>query len=122
METFEMATIPTLEESSSYENCLGTKVKLPKTVKLSSFMDLDEDEAHDEDADREWKKHWKGMPEFINEKNEPFKKLLVSFRNEEDFNEFKALINQRNLTLKTKSIWHPNKERGQTSLMRWIEE
>jgi hypothetical protein len=117
-----MATIPVLEESTHYENCIGEKVELPKTVKLSSFMDLDEDEADKEDADREWKKHWKGMPEFINEKNEPFKKLIVSFRNEEDYKEFAALINQKNITLKTKSIWHPIRERGAVSLMRWIEE
>jgi hypothetical protein len=43
------------------------------------------------------------MPEFEQEDDSPHRKLIVSFRNEEDFKMFSKLINQ-NLTKKTKSI------------------
>lgn len=55
-----------------------------------------------------WKEHWKNMPEFIQEKQEPFSKINVRFETEEDLNEFAELIGQK-LTPKTKSIWHPYK-------------
>lgn len=51
---------------------------------------------------------WVGMPEFVQEKKEPFKELIVRFENESDYLEFQRLIGQ-NLTTKTKSIWHPFK-------------
>jgi hypothetical protein len=51
---------------------------------------------------------WQGMPEFIQEKKEPFKVLMVRFETEQDYKEFQRLIKQ-DLTNKTKSIWHPFK-------------
>jgi hypothetical protein len=51
---------------------------------------------------------WVGMPEFVQEKKEPFKELIVRFDTEEDYKEFQNLISQK-LTNKTKSIWHPQK-------------
>jgi len=51
---------------------------------------------------------WVGMPEFVQEKKEPFKQLIVRFETEKDYEEFQILINQK-LTNKTKSIWHPFK-------------
>jgi hypothetical protein len=51
---------------------------------------------------------WVGMPEFVQEKKEPFKELIVRFETEQDYKEFQALIGQK-LTFKTKSIWHPFK-------------
>lgn len=55
-----------------------------------------------------WKEHWKDMPEFEQEKQEPFSKINVRFETEEDLNEFAELIGQK-LTPKTKAIWHPYK-------------
>lgn len=52
--------------------------------------------------------HWQGMPEFIQEKKEPFKTLIVRFETEKDFIDFQNLIKQK-MTTKTKSIWHPYK-------------
>lgn len=52
--------------------------------------------------------HWTGMPEFVQEKKEPFKVLTVRFETEQDYFEFQELIAQK-LTAKTKSIWHPFK-------------
>lgn len=52
--------------------------------------------------------HWQGMPEFVQDKKEPFKTLTVRFETEQDYLQFQDLIGQR-LTAKTKSIWHPFK-------------
>jgi hypothetical protein len=51
---------------------------------------------------------WQDMPEFVQNKKEPYAKIIVRFDNEADLQEFAKLINQK-LTKKTKSIWHPFK-------------
>ena len=51
---------------------------------------------------------WVGMPEFIQEKKEPYKKIIIRFENEADYVDFANIISQK-LTPKTKSIWHPFK-------------
>lgn len=56
------------------------------------------------DAEHEWT----GMPEFIQEKQEPFSKIIIRFESEYDLDDFAKLIGQK-LTPKTKSIWHPHK-------------
>ena len=67
-----------------------------------------------------WRKHWKGMPEYEQEENRPYKTVYVHFRNKEDYEEFAKLIGQK-LTVKTKSIWHPHLDRTANSLLRWVE-
>lgn len=57
------------------------------------------------------KEHWKGMPEFVQEKKTEYQKIIVRFRCEADVEEFAELIGQK-LTPKTKSIWHPKLIRG----------
>lgn len=64
--------------------------------------------------------HWKDMPEFIQNDIKPFKTLYVHFRNAIDYEEFQNLVGQK-LTMKTKSIWHPELERNQVSLLKWID-
>ena len=66
-------------------------------------------------------KEWKDMPEFVQEKKEPFSKIIIRFETEEDLNEFSELIGQK-LTPKTKSIWHPKLVRGVNSHKRYIDE
>lgn len=51
---------------------------------------------------------WDGMPEFVQEKQESFAKIIVRFEAEKDLEEFAKLIDQK-LTSKTKSIWYPFK-------------
>ena len=58
------------------------------------------------DIDADWREHWQGMPEFVQEKQEPFAKLIVRFETEADMMAFADIIGQK-LTPKTKSIWHP---------------
>ena len=64
---------------------------------------------------------WGGMPEFVQEKQEPHSKIIVRFENEDDLQEFASLIGQR-LTNKTKSIWHPKLQRGKNSNKRYINK
>ena len=51
---------------------------------------------------------WVGMPEFVQEKKEQFKELIIRFNTEADYLDFQNIIGQK-LTMKTKSIWHPYK-------------
>ncbi|NQX84075.1 MAG: hypothetical protein HRS57_02660 [Mycoplasmataceae bacterium] len=64
---------------------------------------------------------WENMPEFVQEKQEPFSKIIVRFDNEEDLQEFASMIGQK-LTNKTKSIWHPKLIRGINSNKRYSNE
>ena len=107
---------PDIVESTEYESLIGVKEDIDRQSTLSDFLGID-----DEDEKREWEKHWIGMPEYTQEDNPPYKKLIVSFRCKEDYEEFSKLIDQ-NLTEKTKSIWHPKLNRDENSLRRWIEE
>lgn len=63
-------------------------------------------------------KEWVGMPEFDQEDLSSFKKVIVHFRNEEDFNEFFRLLKQPH-TDTTKSIWYPELERRNTEAKRY---
>jgi hypothetical protein len=64
---------------------------------------------------------WQDMPEFIQEKQEPYAKMVIRFATKEDLDEFSKLIDQR-LTKKTKSIWHPKLERGINSQKLYVHE
>lgn len=64
---------------------------------------------------------WKDMPEFIQTKQEPYSQIIVRFRNQEDLDEFAQMIGQK-LTVKTKSIWHPQLVRGINSSMVYTDE
>lgn len=105
-----------VKETTKYDNkldILNTSTENPPD--LIDFLDIELD------SDDNTYRHWVGMPEFIQEKNPPFKKLIVTFRWKEDYDEFSKIIGQ-NLTNKTKSIWYPKLDKEENSLMRWIEE
>jgi len=68
-----------------------------------------------------WRDEWKDMTEFIQNKQEPYAKIVFRFDNEKDLQDFAKLIGQK-LTNKTKSSWHPFKpHRGQLNF-KWGEE
>lgn len=71
--------------------------------------------------DHPWQAEWQGMPEFVQEKQEPYATLIVRFRNKDDLDEFARLIGQP-LTPKSKSIWHPQLVRGIHSGKRYVDE
>lgn len=112
-----------VKESTQYENCLDLKHTDNQPNDILDFLDIDDEEREKIEASdrKEWEKHWVGMPEFVQEDNPPYKKIIVSFRTKEDFDEFCKLIDQP-MTEKTKSIWHPKLDREENSLLRWIEE
>jgi hypothetical protein len=64
---------------------------------------------------------WKDMPEFVQEKQEPYQTIIVRFRCQEDVEDFAQRIGQT-LTPKTKSIWHPQLVRGINAHKRWRDE
>jgi hypothetical protein len=68
-----------------------------------------------------WKEEWLDMPEFIQDKQEPYAKIIIRFDNEKDLNDFSKLINQP-LNNKTKSIWFPKLIRGINSNKRYVDE
>jgi hypothetical protein len=69
----------------------------------------------------DWTEHWNGMPEFVQEKQTPYAKIIFRFANEEALQEFSKLIGQK-LTAKTKSAWHPELVRGIHSSKRYVDE
>lgn len=111
-----MAKRPKTKESAEYDNFLEESNKPLEKTDLTGFVS--EVEKAEEDPDK-WEKHWMDMPEFIQEEAGPFKKVIVSFRNEEDYNEFAELLKQK-LTPKTKSIWYPALAKDANCLKRWF--
>tara|TARA_R110000824_G_scaffold380262_1_gene572607 strand:- start:2628 stop:2906 length:279 start_codon:yes stop_codon:yes gene_type:complete len=70
---------------------------------------------------KEWEVEWQGMPEFIQEKRDPFHMLQIRFANEKDYWEFAKLIEQ-NITKKTLSIWYPKLQIGANAHLRYADE
>lgn len=65
---------------------------------------------------------WKGMPEFVQEKQKPYRTMRINFRNQEDFAEFCRLIGlEPDLKESVKSAWFPKLERGADSNLRWVD-
>jgi hypothetical protein len=72
----------------------------PKQIGLFKDIDTEKDEP--------WRDEWKGMPEFDQENREPYKRLIILFKNREDFDNFSKLVDQK-MTSDTESIWFPKK-------------
>jgi hypothetical protein len=64
---------------------------------------------------------WEGMPEYMTDKVEPYCKVIVRFRNEQDLQEFAELVGQA-LNKKTKSMWFPSLYKGLHSNKRYVDE
>ena len=84
---------------------------VPKTVDLGFSPPVASEQAQ----------LWGGMPEFVQEKQEPFAKIIIRFASAEDLAEFAATIGQP-LTAQTKSIWHPVLIRGKDATKRYIND
>ncbi len=114
---------PLVAESGEYENLmeLNEQNKKDKEENPDAFGSLFEVEETEVDPDH-WTQHWKGMPEYKQEDNGPWKTVRIHFRNEEDYNEFAKLTGNTHLTKKTKSAWYPKLEITKNALLRWIED
>jgi hypothetical protein len=114
-------------ESTEYENCLDYEADDHNDISKFIDGDLEGNIVHPSEEDKFltrdqlWKKYWKGMPEYDQNDNPPWKQIYLNFRNEQDYNDFAKLIGQ-NLTDKTKSIWFPKLDIEENSLHRWIVE
>jgi hypothetical protein len=64
---------------------------------------------------------WFGMPEFVQNKKEPYAKIIFRFETESDLQEFADIIGQK-LTQKTKSSWHPFKPHRRKTKEVWINK
>jgi hypothetical protein len=49
---------------------------------------------------------WKGMPEFVQEDQRPFQKIIVNFKTKEDVDAFSKLIGHK-LSYRADTIWFP---------------
>jgi hypothetical protein len=110
-----------VKESGEYDNFLGEVDDNSVPATLSEFLGEDDGiTVGDVDIDK-WTNHWNQMPEYKQEDNPAYMKVIVRFRNKEDYEEFQKMIGQ-NMTEKTKSIWHPQLDRTGNALLRWIED
>jgi len=102
---------PQVEESAEYENLmeLNEQNKKDKEENPDAFGSLFEVEETVINPDH-WTEHWKGMPEYKQENNGPWKTIRIHFRNEEDYNEFAKITGNTHLSDKTKSAWYPKLE------------
>lgn len=65
---------------------------------------------------------WQGMPEYVQEKQTPYRTLKMNFRNDEDFKAFCKLVGlDEDLKEAVKSAWYPKLERGEHSNLRWVD-
>jgi hypothetical protein len=74
-----------------------------------------------EDAQHPIWSEWVGMPEFVQEKQDGYAKIIVRVRNQEDLDALSKALNQP-LTPKTKSAWFPALTRGIHSNKRYVNE
>lgn len=66
---------------------------------------------------------WDGMPEFVQNEENPHEEVVVRFRNQEDLEEFAKMIDQANIVEKSKrkkSVWYPKLDRNANTLMFWM--
>lgn len=66
-------------------------------------------------------KEWKGMPECKSDDLEPWKQVIVSFKNREAMEQFSKLIGQK-VIFTTPSIWFPKNEVVEVKNMRYVDE
>ena len=104
-----------MTEEEKYENLIGEKVD-------TGDFSLEEltGETLVEVASENWEDHWKGMPDYEQNKAH-HTKIQVKFTCPEDMVKFGELIGQK-ITPKTRGIWYPAPEGVRESyLYRWFE-
>ena len=63
---------------------------------------------------------WDSMPAYHQPEGEPYHTLEVFIRTPEDMKKFAKLVEQENITEKTKAIRYPGKDRFRNSSLRWF--
>lgn len=85
------------------------------------MTDSIQDDLFDEEELEDWRRYWKGMPEFIQDDLGPWKSLVVHFECRADLEEFAALVKQK-VRETTRSIWYPQAEIGRYANKRYTDE
>lgn len=70
--------------------------------------------------DGDWRAEWRGMPEFVQPKQQPYAVITVRLRDADDLAEF-AMRMEQPLTAKTKAIWFPPLAWGDDGGQRYRE-
>jgi hypothetical protein len=117
----------TIKESGIYDNFIAKKAEPEKKNNIFDVLNIEEEIIQEQDTDEEWRKHWKGMPEYEQEDNKTYKTIYLHFRNKEDFEAFcknykEHIDKDQTITQRTKSMWFPHLNREENALLRWIEE
>ena len=66
-----------------------------------------------------WQEEWIGMPEFTQEKQSPYAKIIIRVECREDLDQLSKLLGQK-LTQKTKSAWFPFKSHWGLEKKKWV--
>lgn len=67
-----------------------------------------------------WKDEWRGMPEYVHQKLQPWKSVVVHFKTRTDMAIFSDLVGER-LTIETQSIWYPKAEINRLFDKRYVD-
>lgn len=74
---------------------------------------------NEECESNDWRDHWVGMPEFVQEKKEPFAKIIIRVDSEEGLEALSKALGQP-LTTRTKSAWFPFKPHRSDVVREWV--
>jgi hypothetical protein len=89
---------------------------------LTGFNDAEISQLFiDDDHPVDHNEEWKGMPEYNNTDQTPYRTILVHFESEVFVKEFERVMKQ-SLTEKTKFIWFPEKQRLDMSSISYKNE
>lgn len=66
------------------------------------------DITKDQEILEPWRKEWQGMPEFENEDNRPFQKIILNFKTKADVDAFFQLIGKKP-SYECDNLWFPIK-------------
>ena len=69
----------------------------------------------------DWEDEWTDMPEYISHKKEPYRMIIMRFRNQDDVDKFEKLIEQ-NVTSETKSLWFPKLVFNESIKYRYLDD
>jgi hypothetical protein len=100
-----MIPLPSRKKMSGPPPRKSINVVVPKEKAEAAKLELHEQDLLFE-VDEDWKKEWKGMPEFIQVEQAPFMSIKIHFENYENAKAFGELIGQ-NVTQETKWLWWP---------------
>jgi len=79
------------------------------------------EEPEQQDLGLDCEDEWDGMPEFHQEDLRPWHQINVRFRNQEDFDRFKQLMEQE-VTPKQKTLWFPHAPFRRASKFKYIDD